>query len=115
VKVRDTAHSAPRLGRGDERPPDAFAVLRTPDAHDVDLGRSRRVLLEAEEAEVRIHRERRERRRVLDVPARGLLDPEPLGQVAEHGFCDAHALRGVLDLDDLRHGSPVTRMPAWPL
>ena len=51
VEVRDTAHSAPRLGRGDERPPDAFAVLRTPDAHDVDLGRSRRVLLEAEEAE----------------------------------------------------------------
>src|SRR2546423_11781213 len=86
-----------------------------PDAHDMDLSCPRRVLLEAEETEFRLHRERRERRRPLDVLARGFLDPEPLGQVAEHGFGDARALRGVLDLDDLRHGSPVTRMPAWPL
>ena len=104
-----------RSASRDERPPDALPMLLAPHAHDVDLGRPRRVLLEGEEAEVRLHGERRERRRVLDVLASGLLDPEPLGQVAEHGFGDARPLGRVGDLDDLRHGRPVTRMPAWPL
>ena len=53
-----------------ERPPDAAAMLLAPDTHDGDLGRPRRVLLEAEEAEVRLHRERRESRRGLEVLAR---------------------------------------------
>ena len=115
LEVADALRPAPSLGLGDERAPDAAPVLLPPDAHDVDLGRARRVLLEAEEAEVRLDGERRERRRVLDVLAGGLLDPEPLGQVAEHGLGDARPLGRVVDLDDLRHGRPVTRMPAWPL
>ena len=106
---------APPLGLANERPPDAATMLLAPNAHDVDLGRPRRVLLEAEEAEIRLYGERRKRRGVLDVLPRGLLDPEPLRQVAEHGLGDARPLGRVGDLDDLRHGRPVTRMPAWPL
>ena len=104
-----------RSASTDERAPDAAAMLLLPDAHDVELDRLRCVLLEAKKAEVRLHRERRERRGVFDVPASGLLDPEPVGQVAEHRFRDARNAPSVLDLDDLRHGRPVTRMPAWPL
>ena len=89
LEVADASGPAPALGLGDERPPDAAAMFLLPDAHHMDLGCPRRVLLEAEETEFRLHRQRRERRRVLDVLASGLLDPEPVGQVAEHGFCDA--------------------------
>ena len=42
-----------------------------------------------------------ERSRIAEAVLRDLCDPRPLG--------------GVCDLDDLCHGSPVTRMPAWPL
>jgi hypothetical protein len=99
----------------DERPAEAAPMLILAHAHYVDLGRPRGVLPETEEGEIRLDRERRQRRSVLDVPAGGLLDPEPVGQVSEHGFRDTRALDRRPDLDDLRHGSPVTRMPAWPL
>ncbi len=115
LEVADALHAAPRLGLGDKRPSDAAAMVLAPYAHDVDLGRVPRVLLDAEEAGVRLHGEGRERRRVLDVLAGGLLDPEPVGQVAEHDFGDARTLRRVADLDDRRHGRPVTWTPAWPL
>ena len=90
-------------------------VLLPPNAHDVHLGGARRVLLEADEAEVRLDRKRGERRGVLDVLPRGLLDPEPRGQVAENDCGDPRPLGRVVNLDDLRHGSPVTWTPAWPL
>ena len=112
VEVADPALSAPRLGHPNERPPDSLPVVREPNAHDVELGRGRGVLLEREEAEIRLRNERRKRRGVLDVLPGGLLDPEPLRQIAEHGFGDARPLGRVGDLDDLRHGSPVMRMPA---
>ena len=115
LEVADALRPAPPLGLANERAPDAATMLLPPHAHDVDLGRPRRVLLQAEEAEVRLYGERRKRRGVLDVLAGGLLDPEPPGQVAEHRLGDARPLRRVGDLDDLRHGRPVTRMPAWPL
>jgi hypothetical protein len=70
------------------------------------------VLLEREEAEIRLGNERRQRRSVLDVLPRGVLDTEPVRQIAEHGFGDARPLGRVGNLDDLRHGSPVMRIPA---
>src|SRR5207249_3613693 len=88
LEVADASRPAPEPGFGHQGAPDAATMRLLPDAHDVELGRLRRVLLEAEEAEIRLHRERRERCRVLDVPAGRLLDPEPVGQVAEHGLGD---------------------------
>ena len=90
-------------------------MVLAPHAHDVELGGPRRVLLDAEEREIGLDRERRQRRRGLDVPPGRFLDPEPIRQVAKHGLGDARPRRRVGDLDDLRHGRPVTRMPAWPL
>ena len=67
LEVADAARPAPRSAALDERAPDAAAMVLAPNGHDVDLGRSRRVLLKAEEAEIRLYRERRKRRGVLDV------------------------------------------------
>src|SRR5437763_112173 len=54
LEIADAPRPAPPLGLDHERPPDAAPVLLAPDTHHVDLGRPRRVLLEAEEAEVRL-------------------------------------------------------------
>ena len=115
AEVADAVRAAPGFGRLDERPPDAAAMLFPADAHHVELGGPWRVLLQAQEAGIRLHGEGRKRRRVRDVRLRRLLDPEPLGEIAENGLGDARALRRILDLDDVDHGRPVTRMPAWPL
>ncbi len=74
-----------------------------------------RVLLDADEAAVGRRDEGRQRGGLLDVAARGVLDPEPVGEVAQHRLGDARALGGVVELDDVGHGRPVTEMPAWPL
>ena len=78
VEVADPPLPAPRLGRVDERPPDALPVLRRPHAQDVELGRRGRVLLERDEAEIRLRDERRQAGRILDVLPGGLLDAEPI-------------------------------------
>ena len=115
MEVPDTARPAPRLGGLDECPSDALPVTGAADAHHVELDRRRCVLLEAEEAEIGLHDESRERRHILDVPAGGLLDPEPVRQVGEHDLRDARPLGRVRDLDDSIHGRPVMRTPACPL
>jgi hypothetical protein len=85
-------------------------VVRAADAHDVDLRGAVPMLAEAEEAALVARGEGRERGRPVDVRLRRLLDAEPLRQVAEDGFRDARALRGLDDLDD--HGRPTMRRPA---
>src|SRR5437763_1147264 len=106
---------APRFGRRHERTAEASAVLLAAHAHDVDLGGPRRILLEAEKGVLRLDGKGRQLCSRLDVRRRLCLEPEPLGQVAENHFGDARTLRRVADLDDVRHGRPVTRTPAWPL
>jgi hypothetical protein len=103
----DAVLRAPRLGRTYERATDPFAVPVGQDAHHVDLGRPRSVATEREEACATLVRERRQAGDVVDVRARRLLDPEPVGERLEHGRCEARALGRALELDD-GHARPVT-------
>ena len=115
LEEADPARAAPRLGRGDERPSDALPVMLAADAHDGELGGARGVLLDADEAPVGRRDEGRQAGGLVDVGARGVLDPEPVGQVAQNRLGDARALGRLVELDDLAHGRPVTETPAWPL
>jgi hypothetical protein len=90
----------------------AAAVMLPAHAHDIELDRTRGVLFEAKEAEVGLDHERRQRRGSLDVVQGRLLDPEPLGEIAENRFCDSRPFGGIRDLDYFGHGRPVTRRPA---
>ena len=112
MEEANAAPAAPCFRRAEEGEADSAALMLPPDPHDVELDRPRRVLLETEEAHVRLHGERRERSRRLDVRRGRLLDPEPLRKVAKNDLGDARPRGRVGDLDDMRHGRPVTRRPA---